>query len=206
MFRALQILGSFDLDGVRALLALNERKDNLVAFLERAEGDTDEAIRVKKEMLLYADTANKAALTLADFVNGSFQCHREGSEVVVRKTPPKGRFPSRLGDARDLDGLRTLIAFGDFELELVAFAELIELHVHKLAGVEEDILLPSFDLDEPEAAISNAGDNSLHHAAVSFGAPNNHQVQEAASRSSTDSSFSAAIDPFIISRYPRLVN
>lgn len=64
-------------------------------------------------------------------------------------------------DPGNPDCLRTFVTLLFFERQLVAEVKLIELHIHKFVGVEEEILLASFDLDESEALFGEAGNDSL---------------------------------------------
>jgi len=75
-----------------------------------------------------------------------------------------GRFCSNLGlDAADFDGVRSLRTFANFKADLVAFAELVELYVQELVGVEKEIFFATFDFDEPETFIGETGDSSFLH-------------------------------------------
>lgn len=79
--------------------------------------------------------------------------------------------------------------------------------------MEEEILLLSFDLDEPEALFSEAGNYSCLHV-VAFGAPDNeghpfewlYQVQEKGAWLDEPIATTTAIDVLIIPCETRLVN
>ena len=87
------------------------------------------------------------------------------------QAPPEGALVFEL-DSRNSNRLRTFVTLLNFERQFVAKVKLVELHVYKLVGVEEEILLLSFDLYEPEALLGEAGNYSLLHV-VAFGAPDN---------------------------------
>ncbi len=78
---------------------------------------------------------------------------------------PYGRL-SRLGNPRDLYGLRTLVALLNLELQGVALLEVIERRIHQLVGVEEEVLLLSFDFDESEALIGETSYDAFLHVVV----------------------------------------
>jgi len=126
---------------------------------------------MEEEVVLYPDTSNEAGEAFADRVNGTFLYffHRIESEGD-RKRPVRG-VSSEL-DPGNPDCLRTFVTLLNFERQFVAHVELVELYVHKLVGVEEEILLLSFDLDEPKALLGEAGNDSCLHM-VAYGAPDN---------------------------------
>ncbi len=69
-------------------------------------------------------------------------------------------------DARDLDGVWALRAFCDFKSHLVSLAEVVKSDAYELVGVEKEILFLSFDGDESESLVSDAGDSSILHSDV----------------------------------------
>jgi hypothetical protein len=77
---------------------------------------------------------------------------------------------SSLLDLAYFDRVRSFRTLADLKADLVSFAELVELYVHELIGVEEEILLLSFARDKPETLVGETGDSSfLHSEMICFG-------------------------------------
>ena len=86
-----------------------------------------------------------------------------------KSTPGGAPLHSRGLGAADLDGVGPLGGVRDLEAHLVAFAELVELNVRELVGVEKEIFFPTFDFDEAEALVGKTGDSSFLHGNEKIG-------------------------------------
>lgn len=101
---------------------------------------------------------------------------------MLKPRKRKARLAARDAEELDAANLRRVWAFrsfADFERNRVTNLKFIELYVHELVGMEEEILLRTFALDEPKALVSETGNCSLLHEIFESNAPDNHQVQEA---------------------------
>ena len=68
--------------------------------------------------------------------------------------------------AADLDSVWALWAVRNLERKLVALAEFVKHNAYELVGVEEEILLHTFDLDETESLVRKTSNSSCLHGVV----------------------------------------
>jgi hypothetical protein len=83
----------------------------------------------------------------------------------MKKRPAEaGRFFIRRLRLGNLDGVGALRALTDLKGHLVSLAEVVKGDAHELVGVEKEILFLSFDGDESESLVRDAGDSSCLHS------------------------------------------
>jgi hypothetical protein len=68
-----------------------------------------------------------------------------------------------LANLGDVDRVRAFFALCDLELQGITFAKFVEGYAAELLGVEEDVLLLTFDFDETEAFVRELLDFSCLH-------------------------------------------
>src|SRR3989344_1031645 len=83
----------------------------------------------------------------------------------MTKAPLGGALSCEALGLADLDRVRALRTFCDFEAERVTFAERVKRNSLQLVRVEEEILCLAFDLDEAEALVGETSDSSCLHDA-----------------------------------------
>ena len=86
-----------------------------------------------------------------------------GSSTIAQiKNTPRGVFLCERLRASDVDGARTLVRLLDLEGHRIANLELVVGHAHERRGVEEGVLLLSFDGDKAEALVGHRFDGTGH--------------------------------------------